>query len=78
MTERRLRIAYVAVQPVLVWDDGDQLTPGPEMQGLQLPLTRARQLLDELPQHVADLATRIPPDTGATDGDGDPPGGDAP
>jgi hypothetical protein len=56
---RRLRIAYVAVQPALVWDDGDQLVPGPEVQTVRLPLMHARQMLNELPDKVADLAEQI-------------------
>lgn len=26
---RRLRVLHVLIQPVLVWDDGETLTPGP-------------------------------------------------
>lgn len=59
MTERRLRIAYIAVQPALIWDDGEQLTPGPEVELLRLPLTQARQMLDELPGQVQALAEQI-------------------
>lgn len=59
MTERRLRLAYVAVQPVVVWDDGEQLTPGPEVTVLRLPLGQARQMLDELPAQVEALAEQI-------------------
>lgn len=55
----RLRIAYIAVQPALVWDDGDQLVPGPEVDLLRLPLAQAQQVLAELPAHVERLAEQI-------------------
>lgn len=59
MTERRLRVAYISIQPALVWDDGDQLVPGPEVDLLRLPLGQAQQMLAELPTHVARLAEQI-------------------
>lgn len=59
MTERRLRIAYVTVQPALIWDDGDQLIPGPEVESVRLPLAYARQMLDELPDKVNALSEQI-------------------
>lgn len=59
MTERRLRVAYISVQPALVWDDGDQLVPGPEVDLLRLPLGQAQQMLAELPAQVAQLAEQI-------------------
>lgn len=59
MTERRLRIAYVTVQPALIWDDGDQLITGPEVESVRLPLVHARQMLDELPDKVNALSEQI-------------------
>lgn len=52
MSERRLRIAGVIVQPILMWDDGDELTAGPQTQPITVPLSA----LPDLPQALtADL-----------------------
>jgi hypothetical protein len=59
MSERRLRVAFVAIQLGLVWDDGEQLTPGPEVEIMRLPLSQAKQVLDELPWKVEALAEQI-------------------
>lgn len=59
MTERRLRIAHITVQPVLVWDDGEELTPGPDLQAFSVPLSRAIEIISGLPGEVAALAERL-------------------
>jgi hypothetical protein len=59
LTERRLRVAYISIQPALVWDDGDEFAPGPEVDLLRLPLAQAQQMLAELPAQVARLAEQI-------------------
>jgi hypothetical protein len=59
VSERRLRVAFVAVQPELVWDDGEQFLPGPEVELMRLPLAQARQVLEELPVKIAALAEQI-------------------
>lgn len=62
----RLRIAHLIVQPVLVWDDGEELSPGPAAQPLTVPLSQLAALADRLPVEVAALAERLteepPPD----------------
>lgn len=35
---RRLRVTHVTVQPHLVWDDGDNLSPGPTTQPVDVAL----------------------------------------
>lgn len=50
---RRLRVAHVLVQPVLVWDDGDELTPGPDAQPVQVPLSGLAGLADQLRDEIA-------------------------
>lgn len=52
---RRLRIARVIVQPVLVWDDGDELTDGPIVDPVQLPLSAVPGFIDSLPEQVAEI-----------------------
>ena len=52
---RRLRVAHVIVQPVLVWDDGENLSPGPEAQPRQLPLSAMRTFDEDLAAQLADV-----------------------
>lgn len=56
---RRLRIAHVIVQPVLVWDDGEELQPGPECQPFTRPLSQLAELAMSLPSEVAALAEKL-------------------
>lgn len=56
MTEQntpRLRVSHVIVQPVLVYDDGDELAPGPTMQPTQVRLSELPGLADEIRASVA-------------------------
>ena len=55
----RLRIAHVLVQPVLVWDDGDDLTPGPELQPVSVPFGQLGHFIESLPAEVAQLAAQV-------------------
>lgn len=34
----RLRVSHVIVRPVLLWDDGEDLTPGPETHAMVVTL----------------------------------------
>lgn len=52
---RRLRVAHVIVQPVLVWDDGDEMTPGPQVQPATVPASQLAAVADSLPAEVARL-----------------------
>jgi hypothetical protein len=51
--ERRLRVVAVTVQPLLVWDDGLDLGPGPVVNPISVPLSdlpvTAERILAELP-----------------------------
>ena len=53
MSERRLRVAHVVVQPVLVWDDGENLAPGPQCNPIQVSLADLPGLPEKF---LADLA----------------------
>ena len=59
MTEKRLRISHVLVQPVVVWDDGDNLEPGPEVDALAVPYGQLAEFVTNLPEQVAALADRF-------------------
>lgn len=54
MTEkkRKLRISHVTVQAVLVWDDGEELTPGPEINPFAVTVSTATETLQGLPAEV--------------------------
>lgn len=48
----RLRVLHVIVQPVLVWDDGDEMAPGPEVPAQALSLSKVGAMLDGLPAEI--------------------------
>jgi hypothetical protein len=52
---RRLRVLHVIVQPVLVWDDGEELEAGPQIAPASLPLPQLNALADRLRAEVAAL-----------------------
>ncbi|QKY78381.1 hypothetical protein SEA_BARSTEN_26 [Gordonia Phage Barsten] len=56
---RRLRIAHLLVQPVLVWDDGTELTKGPGLNSVQVSISEAAEFLDTLPVEVEALAAQL-------------------
>ena len=47
-----IRILHITVQPVLVNDDGNELTPGPEVYPVSVPLSGLVEYLDSLRQEV--------------------------
>ena len=51
----KLRIQQIIVRPMLVWDDGDELTPGPELQPITLTLSQMDDFVKKLPLQVAAL-----------------------
>jgi len=53
--QRRLRITQVLVQPVLIWDDGENIFPGPPMQPQAYPLSALHLLEDELKKDLPRL-----------------------
>lgn len=55
----KLRIAHLIIQPVLVYDDGEELTPGPELGSIQIPLSKVAGFIDTLPAEVAALAEKL-------------------
>ena len=51
--EKKLRIAQVAVSVALVWDDGEELTPGPEVRPVTIPLSGVAAFIDAMPAEIA-------------------------
>jgi hypothetical protein len=56
--EPRLRLQHFIVQPVLVWDDGNELTPGPQVQPQPLTVAGMRDLAEDWPAKLAELQAR--------------------
>lgn len=55
----KLRISHIVVQPVLVWDDGEELTPGPELGQIAVPLSKVLPFAEGLPGEVAELQAKL-------------------
>lgn len=55
----KLRIAHIIVQPVLVWDDGEELSAGPETKPQAVPVSKVPELLAALPGEVARLEAEL-------------------
>jgi hypothetical protein len=51
---------------VLVWDDGNELTPGPQVQPQPLTIAGLRDLVEHWPEKLAELQAR------ARDGETEP------
>jgi hypothetical protein len=57
----RLRLVQVIVTPVLMWDDGEELTPGPQLQPVTVPLSALAGLAESLPAEIAQIADQAAP-----------------
>lgn len=55
---RRLRVSHVVVQPVLVWDNGQELSPGPQAQPVSVPLSGLAGLADEIITKIAEAESQ--------------------
>lgn len=56
---KKLRIARVVVQPVFIWDDGEELSDGPTVEPVSLPHSQLAQFVANLPEQVAALAEQL-------------------
>lgn len=59
MADRTLRIQAIQIQVLLVWDDGQELRPGPPLEPMVVTLSQAIAMLDRLPSEIANLAVQI-------------------
>lgn len=57
---KRLRVLHVLVQPVLVWDDGDTLTPAQPVQPRTCTLADLPDLAEAIVSELAE-ANATPP-----------------
>jgi hypothetical protein len=55
----RVRVAHVVVQPVLVIDENDELSPGPQVQAVTVPLGDLAGVADLLRAEVARLTLQL-------------------
>lgn len=62
----KLRISHMVVQAVLVWDDGKELTPGPDVQPISLPLSRLGAFAETVPAEIEALAEKLTAEADAT------------
>lgn len=56
---QRLRIQSLLVTPVLVWDDGEELTDGPPLGQVSVPLSKLAAFGASLPAEVAALQAKL-------------------
>jgi hypothetical protein len=56
---RRLRIAQLVVNPVLIWDDGETIEPGPQLNPIPVTLGGLADLAASLPAEVAALEAQL-------------------
>lgn len=56
----RLRIAQINVQPVLVWDDGESLSPGPPCNPVPVAFADLPTLAEKLREQLAQLEQEQP------------------
>lgn len=68
---KRLRLLSFTVQPVVVWDDGTDLTPGPPMETLSLSLDGLRDMAERFPEQLQRLVETLPEALSATVSDKD-------
>lgn len=55
----KLRILRVLVQVETVWDDGEELTPGPGIEPVALPYSDLAGFVDNLPGKLAEIAGQL-------------------
>lgn len=59
VVDKRLRLLQVVVQPVLVWDDGEELTPGPQLDAVTVTGAGLTEFAAELPRQVVELEKKL-------------------
>lgn len=56
---KRLRCSHIVVQPVFVWDDGEELTPGPQAQPIQTSLAGLANIGEQLRVEMAGISEAV-------------------
>ena len=55
----KLRLLHFIVQPVLVFDDGEQFTPGPTIEPQPATLEGLRQLAVDWPERISEIEAQL-------------------
>lgn len=71
MTDKKLRISHVIVQTVVVYDDGEELTPGPQLQPVSMPLSQVAEFAVHIKDQVSALAEQIKAESDVAQSDHD-------
>lgn len=50
----KVRISHLVIQPVLVLDDGEELTPGPQLEAAPVTLSQLEDYVAKLRAFVAE------------------------
>lgn len=58
-SNKKLRLAHLVIQPVLVWDDGVEITSGPDLNSVQVSISQAQHFLATLPAEVEILEQQL-------------------
>lgn len=56
---KKLRIVRAIVQVETVWDDGENLTPGPGIEPVFLPYSELAGFVENLPEKLAEIAEQL-------------------
>lgn len=57
--QKKIRLAHLIVQPVLVIDDGEELIAGPELKAIQLSLSQLDSFIASLPIEIEQLTEQL-------------------
>lgn len=56
---KSLRLLHIVVQPVLVWDDGEEITPGPQVDSFAATLSQLDGVAERLRAELSVLADSL-------------------
>ena len=59
MANKQLRLQHFLVQPVLLIDDGETLTPGPNVEVQAVTLSELQELVASWPDRLAKVAEQV-------------------
>lgn len=57
--DRRLRLQHFVVQPVFIWDDGEELSPGPAVEPQPLTLAGLNDLLETWTEKLSQIQAQV-------------------
>lgn len=57
--KKKLRVLNIIVQPVLIWDDGEEFTPGPEVNQVSLKMSELAGFENLLNNEIARIQAEL-------------------